>query len=174
MATAVAECATMPSRPLRPAAPQWNNFPDVLTTRQQWLCWAYRFVKDRWTKVPYQPDGTPASSTTPATWAPFEHAQCAYLSDARLFDGVGFMLSASDPFVAWDFDHCLDRAWHITDPAIADYVARLDSYTEISPSNTGLRVVTIALLPPGGCKSGGIEVYDRNRYVTITGNLWRR
>jgi primase-polymerase (primpol)-like protein len=82
---------------------------------------------------------------------------------------VGFVLTAADPFVAFDFDHCLDAAGNITVPKIADYVARLNSYTEVTPSGTGLRVITCGQLPPQDRKLGACEVYSDQRFVTLTG-----
>jgi putative DNA primase/helicase len=163
-------------RPPRPPEPRWENFPARLTTRWQWVCWRYcQSAADReWTKAPHQPDGKKASSTDSATWAPFEFAQCAYYSPRDgedPFDGVGFVLTASDPFTVFDFDHCRDPKTGELDPRIASYVARLDSYTEKSPSGTGLRVVVRAKLPPRDRRIGHIEMYDSARFVSITGHV---
>jgi putative DNA primase/helicase len=53
---------------------------------------------------------------------------------------------------------------------VVEYVGQLNSYTEISPSGTGLRVITRAKLPAGGRKRGNIECYESRRYLTISGN----
>jgi putative DNA primase/helicase len=49
-------------------------------------------------------------------------------------------------------------------------VQRLNSYTEISPSGTGLRIFLEAKLPPQDRKIGKIECYETGRYLTVTGN----
>jgi putative DNA primase/helicase len=49
-------------------------------------------------------------------------------------------------------------------------VRKLRSYTELSPSNQGIRVITIGILPVGGRKKGDIECYDSDKYVTLTGH----
>ena len=173
-ATNPADSATsIPPRPPRPAEPLWENFPDALTTRLQWVAWAYLFVKGRWTKVPLQPDGSAASTTDPATWASFEDVQCAYYSQLNgqtPFDGVGFVLSADDPFTGFDFDHCRNPDTEI-DARIAGYITALDSYTEISPSGTGIRVLVKAKLPPKDRRIANIELYDSERFVSITGDV---
>lgn len=46
------------------------------------------------------------------------------------------------------------------------------SYTEITPSGEGLRIIVKAVLLPGRRKHGKIEVYSTSRYVTLTGNSW--
>jgi hypothetical protein len=129
--------------------------------------WRYEFHAGRWTKVPYQPDGRHARSTDPSTWSSFEDVQIAY--DTRSFDGVGVVLDGSDGLVGWDFDHCLGVDGAITVPEVGDYVHQLDSYTEVTPSGTGLRVFVNASLPPGGRKRGNSECYDNARYLTLTG-----
>ena len=47
---------------------------------------------------------------------------------------------------------------------------RLNSYAEISPSGTGLRIFWFAKLPPKDRKLGGFECYESGRYLTVTGN----
>ncbi|MFO8053874.1 MAG: hypothetical protein R6U19_01750 [Bacteroidales bacterium] len=46
----------------------------------------------------------------------------------------------------------------------------LESYSAISPSGTGLRIIVKAQLPPDGRKNEGIEVYQDGRFLTITGH----
>jgi hypothetical protein len=86
------------------------------------------------------------------------------------YDGIGIVLSESDPFVGFDFDHCVDKVTgDITDPAVARFVAALDTYTEVSPSGTGLRLLTIGKLPPEFRKNGPYECYESVRFLTLTG-----
>jgi primase-polymerase (primpol)-like protein len=95
------------------------------------------------------------------------------------FDGIGFVLTGED-LVALDLDRCIatgrDGAVRAGDLGGIDPWARaiareLDSYTELSPSGHGLRVFVRATLPPGlGNRRGCFEVYDRARYVTVTGD----
>jgi putative DNA primase/helicase len=46
----------------------------------------------------------------------------------------------------------------------------LDSYTEITPSGTGLHTLAYGRLPPGGRRRGQIEMYDALRFFTVTGH----
>jgi primase-polymerase (primpol)-like protein len=160
-------------RPPRPTEPQWDNIPGELRARPQWVLWRYEDRRGRWTKVPHEPNGAPASSTDTTTWAPFDFVQTAYLTGGS-YDGVGFVLTPTDPFVAFDFDHCVDReTGEITDPKVREYVIRLDSYTEISPSGTGLRLIVRAKLPERDRKSGRFECYEDRRFVSMTGHLYQ-
>lgn len=163
-----------PSRPVAPIV-QADNIPSALKRLPHWVMWRYYFDGKRWTKPPYQTNGQKASTTDPATWTDFKSVMAALKQrDLNLrsfqFDGIGFVLNADDPFCGVDLDHCIDNgkltAWaqHV--------VTTLNSYTEITPSGTGLRIFVRAKLPGGsGRKNGQIEIYDRARFLTITGQM---
>jgi putative DNA primase/helicase len=153
-------------RPTRPPEPIWDNVPQELKSRPRWVFWRHEFVKGKWTKPPYQRDGSKASSTDPATWASFDDIRTAYA--AGDYDGIGIVLNA-DGVLGFDFDHVVDIAGQITDAQIAGYVHTLDSYAEISPSGAGLRVFVEGTLSAQGRKRGNCECYDRARYLTVTG-----
>ncbi len=142
-----------------PAEPTWDDIPTELASLPHWVL--------RQAKIPVQLSGAGASSTDPATWTTFPNVKAAYLAGG--FDGIGIVLSDDDDLVCWDFDHCLDADGRITDPKIEAYVERLASYTEVSPSGTGLHVFVRGKLPPQGRKNGPCEVYDSKRYMTVTG-----
>ena len=86
--------------------------------------------------------------------------------------GVGFVFSENDDFVGVDIDKCMNPdTGKLTSKAV-DIVRRLGSYTEISPSRKGLHILVKGKLPGNGIKRNGVEVYDRNRFFTMTGNLY--
>jgi putative DNA primase/helicase len=161
--------------PIRYLIPIFENIPADLTARPQWVNWRFERRNGKPTKRPVQPDGSAASATDPATWSPFDFVRTAYETAnedpifRRRFCGVGFVLTDADPFVAFDFDHCLDVKFNIIDPRVAEFVRRLNSYTEITPSGCGLRVIVHAKLPPQGRKLGNFECYAAERFVTLTG-----
>ena len=86
-------------------------------------------------------------------------------------DGVGFVFTAEDDYVGIDLDGCIDPdTGAITNEAIA-IVNAINSYTEISPSGTGLHIIAKGTLPPGRRRKGGSEAYEELRYFTFTGNI---
>ena len=85
------------------------------------------------------------------------------------YDGIGFVFTVEDPFCGVDLDGCLDPETGEVEPWALKIVEQLDSYTEISPSGTGLHVLVRAELPEGGNRKGRIEMYDRGRFFTVTG-----
>ncbi len=146
--------------------------PAEMRERRAWVLWRFEERDGKATKVPYQAiaPSLRASSTDPATWAAFGVAVAA-LERSRHMDGIGFVLSPDDPFVALDLDHCIDENGELSADAAA-VVDEVDSYTEITPSGHGLRIIARGDLPPGGRKRGNFEVYDSGRYVTITGRVY--
>lgn len=146
-----------------------NALPIALRDRSQWVCWASRQRDGKQTKVPLNPDtGSFASTANSATWGSFDTA----LRGARRpnVDGVGFVFTDDDPYVGVDLDDCRDpKTGQLSDVAI-EIVMRLQSYTEISPSGTGLHVIARGELPDGPRRRGSVEMYDTGRFFTMTGD----
>jgi len=83
---------------------------------------------------------------------------------------VGFVFTENDPIVGVDLDDCRDPQTGDVDAEALDIIDRLDSYTEISPSGTGYHVLIKGGLPEGRNRRGHIELYDRARFFTVTGD----
>jgi hypothetical protein len=123
-------------------------------------------------KLPINPQtGSLASSTDPSTWGTFDQAREA-VQRFRL-QGVGFVFTDSDDdtFCGIDLDHCFDAAGNLASEA-QHWVDALNSYTERSVSGTGLHVIVKAVLPPGGCRKDGIEMYNAGRFFVMTGDVF--
>jgi hypothetical protein len=82
--------------------------------------------------------------------------------------GVGFVFSEDDPYCGVDLDDCRDPETGNIAEWAQEIIDDLDSYTEISPSGTGVHVIVRGVLPRSG-KRGKIEMYDSGRYFTVTG-----
>ncbi len=149
------------------------DIPEALKALHQWVDWRYIWVEGKgdkeghWTKRPYQPSGYSASVTNPQHYSEFAEVMAAYNEGG--FNGVGFVLTANDPFVGVDIDHCLVDGI-ITEEA-RGIIEMLDSYTERSPSGNGLRVFVLASIA-NSFKKPEIEMYVSGRYLTITGQRW--
>lgn len=129
------------------------------------VVWRLERREGRLTKVPYQPRHPErrASVTAPHTWASF--AEALAVAQAGRADGMGVVLGAD--LTGVDLDHCL-MASALTDEAFG-IVRVLDSYTETSPSGTGVHVLVHGTLPPGRRRRGMLEMYDAGRFFTVTG-----
>lgn len=153
----------------KPSALRINpgNIPQELKARRQWVCWKYEWNGKKWTKPPFKPDGFKASKTNPRHYSGFEKVLVAYEKGG--FDGIGFVLTDNDPFVAIDIDKCLDEI--VLTAEAEDIIKTMDSYTEISPSGTGIRIFVKGNIPKNVKR--GIEIYSHAWYVTVTGRRWR-
>lgn len=134
----------------------------------QWVCWSSEERNGKQTKIPYSPTtGARARSDDPKTWSALSLAREAMCG--KDYDGIGFVFTTTDPFCGVDLDGCLDLETGDVDSWALEIIEKLGSYTEISPSGTGLHVIVRAKLPDGGNRKGQIEMYDRGRFFTITG-----
>ncbi|MCK6486642.1 MAG: phage/plasmid primase, P4 family [Phycisphaerae bacterium] len=149
-----------------------REVPSCLRERRQWVCWRFIVRGGKTTKCPICPNGVgEASSTDPATWGTFDQAVAA--CQAAGLEGIGFVFSADDPFAGVDLDKCIDPTTGEPKPWATAILDKLDSYSEVSPSGTGVKVFVSACKPGPRCKTGyedgAIEMYDRDRYFTVTG-----
>ena len=148
----------------------FRSIPNELKRQEQWVCWRLYDDGKNVRKVPVNPrNGRAAMANKPKTWASFEVARDYFRAHPSSVDGIGFMFTEDDPYVGIDLDKCcVDGA--LTDVA-NEVLEKLDSYTEYSPSGRGLHVICKGELPEGkGRRTREIEMYDRGRYFTMTGN----
>ncbi len=151
--------------------PQDDCVPSDLSNRNHWVCWRAVERDGKTTKLPVNSrTGGLASSTNPGTWTDYNTALTAAKQHGW---GVGFVF-AGDGLVGIDLDACLDPATGDIAAWAADILNDLDSYTEISPSGTGLHILLGGSIPRGVRREieggGTLEIYDRGRYFTFTGN----
>jgi primase-polymerase (primpol)-like protein len=133
-------------------------FPQALTTVDHW-------VRHK-NKVPLTVNNSPASSTNAETWSTFDRAR-----DSAVGDGLGFVLTG-DGIACIDLDHCL------VDGVLTDWAQTIvnqcpGTYIEVSLSGTGLHIFGYATVGAGR-RRDGVEVYDRARFIAVTGRRWRR
>lgn len=152
--------------------PQLESIPEDLRAIDQWVCWSAkpdpRGGKPR--KVPIDPaTGDHAKVDQPATWSDFERACRRFESGGMT--GIGFVLTQEAGLAGVDLDHCIDQDTGELEARAQQVIDQLDSYTELSPSGTGVHVLVRGQLPKGGRRKGKIEMYDDARYLTVTGHL---
>ena len=184
---------------MRIPAPQQRTFdpPHQLRDYSNWVLWGYETSdKGKPTKVLYVPELRPqlrrASHSDPDTWSSFTATEKIYNRRVQNFadvNGIGFVFSDEDPFTGIDLDSpkgedgevILETAVYYTQrnqyiiPWAKEILDELDTYTEISPSGHGLHAILEGTMPPGSRnRKGSIEVYDRTRYFTFTGQALER
>jgi putative DNA primase/helicase len=170
----------------RPTVIQVNAdlIPSELKKKHQWVVWRLELRRDKkknskWTKIPFRVNGGTASSTDPQTWADFETVLTTYQRlfpwrdrpNSKIgFDGIGFVFAGD--FVGVDLDHCV--AGGVMESWASEIVGKLNSYAELSPSGTGVKLFCQGGIPTNktGGRKGSIEVYSSGRYFTVTGAHW--
>jgi primase-polymerase (primpol)-like protein len=143
------DSATFPKP--EPLAVNPDSIPGVLQSIGQWVVWKYVWNPDKkrkdgggekgdWDKPLYNArTGRHASSTDPATWCDFETVLAAYRNGG--WDGIGFALTENLGIVGIDLDHCRDRKAETIERRSQKIIKVVRSYTEVSPSGTGLRII---------------------------------
>jgi putative DNA primase/helicase len=153
-----------------------GNIPDELKSLVQWVMWKYVQKKDnkKPDKMPFTTSEKRAKVNNLKTWTDYSKALTALKTGK--FDGIGFVVTKDDPYTGVDFDECLDADGKIK-PVINAYIKKLNSYTEITVSNKGLRTWVKSKLPiecTGKQQDNGkdkIEFYHDRRFFTMTGNM---
>ena len=150
-------------------------------SKKVWVNWKLETGKDgKPTKVPYQPNGNRASSTDKRTWYLYDEVK----EKAEFFSGIGIVFAGAS--VGVDLDHVLSQdtkdgviVYTIDDLASRNFVNLANTYTEISPSGTGLHVIFNLSEPfePLGnhhTPKQGIkyECYSSKRFFTVTEKIF--
>ena len=157
---------TAASRPL----PGFPAIPLELRERTQWVCWRRKpGPEGKIKKIPVDPkNGKNGSHSDPATWGTYEQALAQFTKGT--VTGIGFVFTENDPYVGIDLDASV-RDGVPTDLA-RSIVHTLDSYTETSPSGSGLHIIVRAPgFSPEWNKRAGFEVYATQRFFTMTGDV---
>ncbi len=163
-----------------------RNIPEELKSLPQWVGFLMTSgTNGRMSKKPVNPHTLyGASSVNPETWGSLEDAlnavgkPCKVGSDSGSVEGVGFVLAP--PYCGIDIDHCINPGTGEINAEALEIVKTMDSYTEYSPSGTGLHIIY-----KGNVRSNwkrkkvnalgdgvDLEMYQTGRYFTVTGNIF--
>lgn len=159
--------------------------PQELRNRPQWALWGVDPDNPKRPHMPYP--RIPASVTDESTWADWDSVAAAI--EAGKAKGAGYMLNGD--YIVLDLDSVIDRRGNIAWDVVRILNALGDTYTEVSQSGRGLHIVmrgnldgvrlrNRAHLPmsrvdlqrfarPGHMP--GIELYDRARFIALTGDV---
>jgi putative DNA primase/helicase len=147
-----------------------ENLPPDLTTGDMFLVWDWWWDPKlkKWTKPPLRAsDGVSCGATDRKNGASLSEAYS--IMRRRPHDGVGRMLFADEGLVGWDLDGCRNPETGEIAPWAQKIINEFASYTEVSPSGTGVRIFVFGTLPPKGRRKDHVECYCSGRYLTLTG-----
>ena len=168
-----------------------NTIPKKLREYHQWILWEAIPESDgKLRKVPMAAatyPWRPCDPHDPKHWMPAENAanvQNWYrVRDSRILN-LGFVLTQNDPFVCVDLDGCRDPVTQRVSPWADEVVKFLSSYTEVSPSGTGLKVFVtstdtdyIRVSQPVcadavSVKPPQVEIFSARQFMAITGQVY--
>ena len=153
--------------------PKIENIPEDLK-QQPWAVWIAEPREGKpgkFSKAPRSPrTGQKIGADKPYLFGTFDDAVAAFEANPR-YTGIGVLLTGNG-IVGFDLDDCKDLFG--LRPEVQQWVAKAlaaGAYCEWSPSGTGLRVFMRGNLPGSGRKKGSLEIYDRDRFLTITGHV---
>lgn len=150
----------------------FNEIPAELKALPQWILWKFETRNGKQTKVPCQVTGEMAQANNRRTWSTFATAVKFYLEGD--YDGIGFVFSREDKYIGIDIDKCVVDGK--TNAFSTEIIDTLDSYTEFSPSGSGIHIIIKGSLPQSVLGTGrkntkhGLEIYSHGRFFTFTGN----
>lgn len=161
--------AEVPDGPAEFVGLPCNPAIDELSGWRQWVAWRFETRDGKATKIPVNPrTGGNAISTNAGTWGTLQDAERRAMRDS--LPGVGFVLTAADDFTGIDLDKVVDASGDLV-PWARAIVELGESYTEISPSGRGIRMIVRGKVPATvKSDAAGVEVYRDKRYLTITGD----
>ena len=143
-----------------------------LKSSDTWVAWNYVTKKNRAkpTKVPIDPHtGRFGAVNKSHTWSSFEKAAARAKRDH--LPGIGYVLTEHDGLTGADLDNVRDPATGKLEPWAAEIIALAETYAEISPSGTGIRLFCEGKIDEAIARSDiGVEVYGDGRYLTVTCN----
>jgi hypothetical protein len=145
----------------------------------QWGVWRWALKPGGgWQKPPYRSCNPlrNLSTSDPDTWSSYVDALAAV--QAKEADGISFVLTPEGDIAAADLDHCRDPGTGSLSEWAQDLIDQADSYVEVTPSGTGLRIIGTAIgeklhrkfdLPDLG-KLAALELFRRtHKAITVTG-----
>ena len=154
-----------------------SNIPPELKAMRRWAVWKaiWNDSRQKYDKIPYDARHYGLSTKKVSDWGDYESAAATLALNPTRYAGLGFVLTGVKDVVGIDLDNCRQDNGQIA-PWAREIIESMGSYTEISPSGNGLRI-----LAHGNFETDwnnhevGIEVYSGHspRFLTITGDTKR-
>ena len=118
-----------------------ESIPKKLKRNEPFCLWR----RESGRKIPYQINGSRASVSDPSTFASFSNV----IKALDGYDGIGVLTTK---YTKIDIDDCVKDGE--LSPLAEEVISTIDSYTELSPSGTGIHIF---------CHTPGLD-YDKTRY----------
>ena len=160
-----------------------ENIPHELKELKQWGLWALVSKEgEKPAKRLMSPDLLRPISPKPKDYkhlevfdVAFEKLRKRYRQQAMIegkkwvVSGLGFVLTADDPFVIVDVDDCIVEGQLSAEAQ--EVIDHFNAPTEISHSGNGIHIICKGKLPNPACRKGNYEIYEKERFFALTGRF---
>lgn len=140
----------------------------IFGKEKRWVLFKIESRKGKTTKVPYAITGKLASSTDEKTWSTYDEAQ----KFLKGYDGLGIVFTPAQTLLGIDIDHVVENGKILKEFLyIKKFIDEANTYTEISPSKTGVHLFFNLTEPLKliANRHTPFEAYTSGRYFTVTG-----
>jgi hypothetical protein len=158
--------------------PDFDAIPQELRERPQWLVWRFEPnpnpAKTKPLKVPYWVNGkkrygVQGDQADRSRLVTLDVALATLAASNGHYTGIGFAFLAGDGLIGVDIDKCIDlETGEVTELAL-QAMAGCDSYTEYSPSGTGIHIIVAGATTTFKSNEIGLEVFCSSQFFTFTG-----
>lgn len=157
--------------------PVWDNIPQDLATRQQWLLWKFEHKEGHTKpgKIPYYVQG---GRRTGGQGDDRDRQRLATLAVVRRayerggWSGIGFAFLPDDGLIGIDIDGAIDPATGVVTDRCANIIKACASFTEISPSGKGVHIIVQGTTETNKSNDIGLEVFCGRQFFTFTANRY--
>lgn len=148
--------------------------PLDLKNRSQWILFKFAMVDGKLKKYPFTVLNRMKGWKLDENQSNFEIAYRTFNNNSD-YAGIGFVVTKNDPLTCIDFDHVYNPTTEEWNQQALEEVKKLNSYTEFSPSGTGVHVFVKGNTTKPGTRreqsdGTGREMYSDLHYMTVTGN----
>jgi replicative DNA helicase len=159
------------------APPIWENIPQSLADRPQWLLWRFEAKEGQAKplKVPYWTTGARRGGTQGGN---HDRDKLVTLAEARRcyelgnYSGVGFAFLPGDGLIGIDIDGAIDLETGEVSSQLQAIIEAVGSYTEYSPSGKGAHIIVAGETRTNKDNGIGLEIFAGRQYFTFTGQHW--
>lgn len=156
----------------------FDAIPQELRQRPQWLVWRFepnpKFPEKKPLKVPYYAGGgkrygVQGDEKDRKRLVTLDRALAVLTRTDSAYTGIGFAFLPGDGLIGVDIDKCIDlETGEVSDLAMQT-IAGCDSYTEYSPSGTGVHIIVTGATTTFKSNDIGLEVFCSSQFFTFTG-----
>ncbi len=145
-----------------------NILASTFGGQKRWVNWKGEELEEgNIKKLPISVNGRTASTADPLTWSTYKEV-------VNISQEIGIVFTPDQLLLGIDIDHCLNgnEIVHEEKEKIIELIEEAETYTEISPSKTGLHLF-LSLTSPLQLianRKGPFEAYTSGRYFTVTNN----